>query len=379
MNNKINSIQILRAVAVILVIYNHSIIICTDNNYNFSFQRNFLYLRHWTSIGLDLFFVISGLIMAIVTRSYIKKPSGWYNFLLKRVVRIVPLYWLYSLVVYFERSMIKHAITPGEIIKTLLFFPLLAAKNTLLPIIGQGWSLSYEMYFYLLIVIFLMLKKKKNIFRNLLVAMVVLAVVGYFINPADLTLKFISTPILIEFSLGLAVGMGYHYVTVHYTQIRIGLIKYSGVATLLVGLTLMLASLFYDSQYISNPAYVISNNSIALYRSLIWGLPCSIFVFGILLTEYTFKLEMPSILVRIGDASFSGYLSHILIIVSVGWLYTRLGLRNGDMFIIIATLASTIISLPLYTYIEKPILNLSNRLLFPTRAPAVLIPVKEVD
>jgi exopolysaccharide production protein ExoZ len=379
MNNKINSIQLLRAVAVILVIYNHSIIICTDNNYNFSFQRNFLYLRHWTSIGLDLFFVISGLIMAIVTRSYIKKPSGWYNFLLKRVLRIVPLYWLYSFVVYAERNLLNHPVSPGEIVKTLLFFPLLVAKNTIYPIIGQGWSLTYEMYFYFLIVVFLLLKNKKNLFRNLLIAMTALAIAGYLINPADLALKFISTPILIEFSLGMAVGMGYHYFTVHYTQIWIGLIKYGGIAMLLIGLALMLASLFYDSQYISNPYYVINNNSIALYRSLIWGLPCSIFVFGVLLTEYGFQLEMPSILVKIGDASFSGYLSHILIIVSVGWLYTRLGLRNGDAFIIIATLTSTLISLPLYLYIEKPILNFSNRLFSPVKASPVLVPVKETN
>jgi exopolysaccharide production protein ExoZ len=361
MNNKINSIQMLRAVAVILVIYNHSMIISGDNKFP-SVQQSFLYIQHWTSIGLDLFFVISGLIMAIVTRSYTKKPSGWFNFFLKRVVRIIPLYWLYSAVVYFERYLIKHAVAPGEIIKTLLFFPVFAAKNAIYPIIGQGWSLTYEMYFYILIVIFLLLKSK-HIFITLLSTMVIFAVAGYVINPADTTLKFIITPILLEFSMGLAVGIGYHYITTHPT-INPGTIKNLGIIATLTGLVLMLASLFYDGQYISNPAYVITDNTIALTRSLIWGIPCAVFVSGILFMEFSFKLSMPKLLIKIGDASFTGYLVHILVIVTLGKTYTKLGMANGDILIIAATIISTLVSLPLYTYIEKPLLKYSNKLIF---------------
>jgi peptidoglycan/LPS O-acetylase OafA/YrhL len=137
MNNKINSIQMLRALAVILVIYNHSMIICIDNKY-LSVQQNFLYLQHWTSIGLDLFFVISGLIMAIVARSYSRKPSGWFNFFLKRVVRIIPLYWLYSTVVYFERHIIKHAVEPGEIVKRYCSFLYLRLKTPSTPLLARA-------------------------------------------------------------------------------------------------------------------------------------------------------------------------------------------------------------------------------------------------
>lgn len=351
----------LRALAVILVIYNHSMIICIDNKY-LSVQQNFLYLQHWTSIGLDLFFVISGLIMAIVARSYSRKPSGWFNFFLKRVVRIIPLYWLYSTVVYFERHIIKHAVEPGEIVKTLLFFPVLAAKNAIYPIIGQGWSLTYEMYFYILIVIFLLLKSK-HIFITLLSTMVIFAIAGYVINPADTTLKFLVTPILIEFALGVAVGIGYHYITTH-TKINLKAIKTGGIIATLTGILLMLASLFYNAQYISNPAYVITDNTIALSRSLIWGIPCAVFVLGVLFMEYGFRLNMPKLLVKIGDASFTGYLVHILVIITIGKVYTKLGMANGDIFIVAATVASTLVSLPLYTYIEKPLLTYSNKLVF---------------
>jgi len=353
----------LRAFAVMLVIYNHSILIDFNNQYTTSYQADFFELQYWTSIGLDLFFVISGLIMAIVTRSYFKNPTGWFNFSLKRFVRIVPLYWCYSVLVYIERHVIKHTVSHGQILKTLIFFPLFSAKNTTYPIIDQGWSLTYEMYFYMLIVAFLFFRLKNTI-PVLLATMVILATAGYFIDPADLTLKFITTPILFEFSLGMAVGMAYHYITTHKNEVKHKVIRYTGIVATSVGLLLMFSSIFYDGQYISNPDFVTTNNIIALHRVLIWGVPCSIFVLGILFLEFNYKWVIPPILIKIGDASFSSYLVHILIIVAFVKCYNLLGFKNGDLFIIGATVLSIFISLPLYKYIEKPLLNYCNRLFF---------------
>jgi peptidoglycan/LPS O-acetylase OafA/YrhL len=353
----------LRALAVVLVIYNHSMIICMDDKFTRSVQVNFLYTQFWMSIGLDLFFVISGLIMVIVTRSYIKNPGGWFNFMLKRIVRIIPLYWLYSGFVYVERHLLHHPVSTGQIVKTIVFFPVFAAKNAVYPIIDQGWSLSYELFFYLLIVVFLFFKAKKP-FYGLLITTVVLAVLGYMVNPASTGLKFITTPILLEFALGMAVGIAYHYVTLHHGHTKQLLIKYAGIAATVVGLVLMLSSLYYKGNYISDPAFIIGNNVIAMYRSLIWGLPCAIFVLGILFWEYTYRPVIPSILIKIGDASFTAYLAHVVIIVAMGKVYGKIGFANGDAFIIASTILSILISLPLYDHIEKPFLKFCNRLAF---------------
>ena len=80
--------------------------------------------------------------------------------------------------------------------------------------------------------------------------------------------------------------------------------------------------------------------------------------------ELSFNLQIPKSLVKIGDASFSGYLVHILVIITVGKLYSKFGFNNGDVFIIIASILSVLVSLPLYSYIEKPLLNISNKLVF---------------
>ncbi|MEO6520896.1 MAG: acyltransferase [Mucilaginibacter sp.] len=363
MNKKINSIQLLRAIAVILVIYNHSFIISRGNNFSDSLQSHFLNVRHWTSIGLDLFFVVSGVIMTIVTKSYLKKPDGWFEFLLKRMVRILPLYWLLSIVVYFERYAIHHPVTHGEIAKTILFFPVFAARDALLPIIGQGWSLSLEIYFYLIIVIALVFKPKQ-LFRPLIVTLIILGVVGCFIDPKSVLIKFLCTPILFEFAFGVAVGIGYQYFMARYDQKKLSTVKILSVTATIIGLALMLASLLYDSDGISSPAIILTDNGMALARSLIWGLPCSIFVFGLMFMEQAFELTIPVIWIKIGDASFSGYLIHMLVILTVGKLYPKFGLNNGDIFVIIATLFSIAVSLPVYQYLEKPLLNITNKLVF---------------
>jgi len=365
MVKKIDSIQLLRAIAVISVIYNHSFIIARGNNFSDSLQSHFFNLRHWTSIGLDLFFVVSGVIMTIVTKSYLKKQNGWFEFLLKRMVRILPLYWLLSVVVYFERYAIKHPVGHDEIAKTILFFPIFAARNALLPIIGQGWSLTFEIYFYLIIVIALVFKPKQ-IFRPLIATLIILATIGCFVNAHNVLLRFLTTPILLEFAFGVAVGIGYQYFMGHYKTTKLSTIKVLSVTATVIGLVLMLASLLYDSDAISTPAVVLTDNTMALWRSLIWGLPCAIFVFGLMFMEQAFKLTIPSIWIKIGDASFSGYLTHMLVILTVGKLYPKLGLNNGDVFIIIATLASIAMSLPIYQFVEKPLLNISNKLVFRT-------------
>ena len=184
MNKKIDSIQLLRAISVVLVMYNHSLLFCKDYNLGNSSQYTFFYLRHWTAIGLDLFFIISGLIMSIVSQSYVSKPNGWLTFLLKRLVRILPLYWLLTLAFVIEKQLLHHPVTSGELYKTLLFFPIGAAKEVIFPVIGQGWSLSYELYFYLLIVVFLFFKTKQ-IYRNMIILLINAGIVGYFTLPAD--------------------------------------------------------------------------------------------------------------------------------------------------------------------------------------------------
>ena len=127
---KIECIQFLRFVASFLVLLTHS----------FSPFFN-------GSIGVDIFFVISGFIMMHVSSNDVKK------FLIKRFIRIVPLYWtltiLFFLVVLFLPILVdKSEANFHYFIKSLFFIPYNNGEGHL-PVIFLGWTLNYEIIFYI--------------------------------------------------------------------------------------------------------------------------------------------------------------------------------------------------------------------------------------
>ena len=141
--SKIKSIQALRAAAVIPVVYIHSFI----SNQN-SFQYHFFHLYQWGAIGVDLFFVISGFIMTTIMPTYLGGRLDAKNFIVKRFIRIFPLYWLISFIVILI-SLKNYAISTESLIKTVAFFPLIDRDHFIFPIIPPGWTLPYEVFFFI--------------------------------------------------------------------------------------------------------------------------------------------------------------------------------------------------------------------------------------
>ncbi|MDX1919532.1 MAG: acyltransferase [Candidatus Caenarcaniphilales bacterium] len=153
-NNKIVSLQIIRGLAAFSVLINHN---CMD-----------LYLRNHPTIfgkaelgtiGVPLFFLLSGFVLLYsITKSakYMVNPS---LFMLKRTARIVPLYWmltgLTALLLLFLPSLFKseHSLTLVTFIKSLFFLQ----RE---PLLGVGWTLNYEMFFYLVLFISLLITRK---------------------------------------------------------------------------------------------------------------------------------------------------------------------------------------------------------------------------
>jgi exopolysaccharide production protein ExoZ len=96
---------------------------------------------HTDFSGVAVFFVISGFIMCFITR---KDADG---FLAKRFLRIVPMYWLCTLIRFGLLSFSSWSANPplaADLPRSLLFVP-----SEELPILGVGWTLNFEVYFYL--------------------------------------------------------------------------------------------------------------------------------------------------------------------------------------------------------------------------------------
>lgn len=354
---KFNSIQALRAFAVCLVIYAHSI----DSsfiNYGNSIQASFLYLENWGAIGLDLFFVISGFIMTRIIHSY-ESPNGWKRFAWKRIIRIVPTYWIISLVAALL-ILRKSSIAAEVFLKTFLFFPIFETKFVF-PVLDVGWSLSYEFYFYLLITLILVLGfKKPELIICLL--LILLSTIGVFITTTSLLLRFLSSPILLEFAFGVACGMILDHFRANVYWQRVGMFM-----AFALGISMMIGSVFWGFGILSEAVVVVNDNYAAFLRSLVWGLPCALFLLGCVLLERFYSLTIPAVLVRIGDASYSNYLLHGLIIVYGHRLFLKMHL-TADSYIIMLVVLCTALSIVFYRLVEKPLTKRLNSFFLPKKS-----------
>lgn len=103
MINKLYSLQYLKAIAALFVVYSHTISFIGNGN---SSQSNFYYLKSFGAIGVDIFFVICGFIIAYISKDFIGKSDAK-EFLIKRVIRINPSYFLVIGMIFIEKNYVK--------------------------------------------------------------------------------------------------------------------------------------------------------------------------------------------------------------------------------------------------------------------------------
>jgi exopolysaccharide production protein ExoZ len=364
---KIFSLQVLRAIAVTLVVFIHVINYSIAHSAKQPVMGSFYNLKYWGAIGVDLFFVISGFIMSVVVPSYFGN-DGVKLFFTKRISRIIPLYYLFgafatAIAVY------KHKFALNIFIKTFIFLPLFDIKKFIIPFIDVGWSLSYEMYFYLLIAMLLAFKRK--IFWIILPLIFALSAVGILFNFQSVIIRFVTSPLLLEFGLGIICGLVYKHLV---TRVLSGSsYKYLFMFVMIAGLALMTGSIFWGFKDVYMQDVIENDNQSALYRAIIWGVPCAMFLFGVVMFEHCTSLKFPSLLIKAGDASYSCYLVH-------GYLYPIFfKIFNGPLrllgpdFLVIADIVLCIgASLLFYQHVERAVVRFTDRLFIKSSNTPVL-------
>jgi len=105
--------------------------------------------------GVDVFFVISGFIMVYASERLFAQPGGVRVFCLRRIVRIVPMYWaattvllVYVLARYADFGAVLGGAGRDYVIASYLFYPYVRPDGWGAPFLGVGWTLNYEMFFY---------------------------------------------------------------------------------------------------------------------------------------------------------------------------------------------------------------------------------------
>lgn len=207
MREELIYIQYLRGIAALLVVITHSAT-------HFELVAN-SFIRHFGEYGVDVFFVISGFIMVYTTLGKKYSPGV---FLLRRFERIAPLYYFFTLALIFLALIKPTQFATVDLqffhsLASFLFIPAVSTSEifsgSYMPVLYVGWTLNYEMFFYVIFAFSLVFAEK---YRLALVGLVLvtLVLVGKVFNISGF-FSFYTNLILLEFFLGMILGPEFKY------------------------------------------------------------------------------------------------------------------------------------------------------------------------
>ncbi len=315
----INNLQLLRAFAAISVVLFH--IIDTASTYSLD-TRGLKLLAGWGAYGVDLFFVISGFVMFHSQLQQRVTPGVFFK---KRLIRIVPIYWSLTVLVAVAYLLLpalfrELQVTTSWTLSSLAF--LSWWWNGSQPLLYVGWTLEWEMAFYLLFALSLAAKSLRVQMSVLVAGLALLALYSGYL-------------IVIEFLFGIIAAYIYHY---HKPTAA------TGWLLVIVGIALLLVTL--QSQY------RMLVMELGVQRVLHWGVPALLIVLGVSLIQQ-FKWGW---LHYLGHASYSIYLIQMLTIpVFYKLAVVFLPTTNTDVLALACLLGSIMIGCLTYALIEKPL------------------------
>ena len=329
---RLPSIQYLRAVAALMVVLFH----VTGQSAIVG------------AAGVDIFFVVSGFVMWIVIDGENVNPL---RFAYDRGARILPLYWLCTLLL--ASAAILHPDlfsrlrpNPEWLVYSLALLPSYQPGTAnIYPILSQGWTLCYEMFFYAILFVATLAPRPR---RALIVSASLLAfiAVGFLYPSKAAAAQVYTSPLLAEFLLGLWFGK-------LFSSNRFSTLW---VARLLIAIGLAgMAIAAYSGE-----------DPHAWNRVIMWGMPAFALVAGFVSLEkargpYDFRIGR-----LLGDASYSIYLTHGLFISVLTHLWKVAGADqpaslNAMAFAAIGLLVCTVGGTLVHLSLERPITKALQR------------------
>lgn len=335
------SLQILRGFAAWLVVFHHYVYIF----YILNHKRPGIigdYFWNFGAFGVDVFFVLSGFIMYA---SLQKRSQNGIQYFFNRVLRIMPLYWTYLIIlllltILFNKEIFFSNYNFETLFKSILLIPHKNLNGSgYYPILYVGWTLTYEMFFYFILAFSIFLNKSKAL-SYCSVALIIIPIVSYYFH---LTLFGNNKFLLWEFVSGIFIGYLINY---YKNKIEKNLIFFSWLIVLLIPVFLFILGWSFYSKFLIASLivlfFILNDNKNAQVNGFI------------------------KFLVKLGDYSFSTYLSHI-IVIGVFLYFFKDKVDNGIIEIIVLILISIIVymvSMLTFNFIEngKWVSNLKKRI-----------------
>ncbi|MGH7043937.1 MAG: acyltransferase family protein, partial [Acetobacteraceae bacterium] len=302
---RLASIQCLRALAAAVVVLVHMRV------FEPKYDPGLVLAPHvldFGQLGVDLFFVISGFIMTTITVREFGRQGAARRFLAQRFLRIYPIYWVFALAV-----LAVFLVHPGwvnsqhgrpDIVRSFLLLP---QQN--LPLLLVAWTLTFEMFFYLVFAVLIGCVRRQVLGWVLIGWAVVTAGANLLLAPNATTpvLDVMASPLILEFLGGCAVALAARSLRGRTAG---WVLTIFGIAELL-GAVLWLSHLgrgFPPNGWL---------------RVALFGSGSVLVVAGAVRLEEAGVRLFPASLVALGDASYSLYLSHVLVIAAVGRVWER--------------------------------------------------------
>jgi exopolysaccharide production protein ExoZ len=345
--SKLAAIQMLRAIAAVLVVLVHAIVRQAE------WQRTDQWIVEAATLagamGVWIFFIISGFIMSYTYHDNFGVPGAAGQFVASRIVRVVPIYWLATALEVALRLRHGSGIDVHKLICSLFFIPIAVEPGPMAamrPMLGVGWTLNYEMMFYACFALVLLLPRRRGL-TVLLFAMAGLVLTGTFFKPLSDTrdptslMTFYSAPIILLFGTGVLIGTAARQLA--------GVSAVRSSALLLTTLVALLAAdvavfaIFADA-YPAGIAWLVA-----------FWIVCTICVVLCVIVRIDDTGRFSQALVRLGDASYSLYLFHIFAIFAIEKLWWLLFGRSGSWtFIFVSSAAAIVTAMLINRFIEKP-------------------------
>lgn len=335
---RLNSLQALRAYAAVTVLVGHAAAEVLESHGIATPSKMFALFA-----GVDVFFVISGFIMYLTSSAAFGRPGAPMDFWIRRIIRIVPLYWLFTTLMVVALMVVGDAVHSteadvGHIISSYLFFPAERPDGRIAPVLSLGWTLNYEMFFYLLFGLCLFVRRRLGIIL-LLTALVALAAYGFIAKPTNPAIRFWTNNVILEFAFGVLLGVVYA---------RIPRTDNPLLPALLFGVGLVLL-------------FVLPIDD--LPRFIFGGIPAVFIVLAGLVVAPQTDGRIWHWVIRLGNASFALYLCHRFVLRISSMIFDRLDLPvvlELAGYVGLCLLVSCIVAIATYYWIERPVLKWLN-------------------
>ena len=338
-------VQILRGLAAALVVFHHMCWVITTYHPQRSSIASFYKLAELGAGGVDIFFCISGLVIAHAARRLLADTAAARTFAWRRLLRVLPPYWIFTgvlLLLWAIRVGLQDLnVTPGLVVASFLLIPWPkttgAGSLSYHPILDVGWTLTFEMYFYAVCTLVIAIVGGRRIWPWAAAAIAAIAALSVALFGANaVASQTLASPLLVEFIGGVLIARS----LAGRTSRRIGwaLIALGGAG-------------FVASIFVRDPM---------TWRVLCWGVPGAAIVAGAVMLPVALTSRTLRLLGFLGTASYTIYLVHPFFTLAAGTLLKRgvMARIPADPLLLLLTFVAIFASAFAWFFVEGPLIRL---------------------